>query len=1151
MTAWDPLLDRWFWVLVHSLWQASVVAVGLWLVLRTLPARSAERRYLIAVAAFVIAALCPLATWAWLGTPAERPLSAWGIATNQVDLPTGPEMQSATFPSSMASESPALSARAKSKGDLRSTAPQETRSPANSTAIPGPMSRPIPRSWSLTLLALWAVGAARQLVRTARDLSATKRLLSGELSCNSALIAALARATKRLGLRRRFEVLVGTDSAGPFVFGLWRPTLVLPAAVACGLPPEQLEAVLLHELAHLRRYDDVVNLIQRFVEALFFFNPALNWISSIVRREREAACDACAVASLGSPFSLAQALVHIAESAGRVASPQLAALNFAETTEHGVLLDRVRRMIRPDDRPHLRLSWPALLGAMLLLGLLCFTAERATIWSVALAKDWLSPEERIAAVAAMMKETGPVDQGSPGQKFRVTGTIRAADGSPLPDRPGHLYSISRQTIGGGSSSHSGTESAQGNLFDVSLLPGECWLLYYTDGFAPAFAGPFRGKGGEVQEGVEIVLKPGVSGSIRIVDQQGRPIPKASVVALPDWNTGMILGPAVPVSADENGQWNSEHLAETLYRLTIRAPGFSEYRAIKSQRITTDPVVIALVPAHVIPGSVVDSSGKVVAGARIGILSEQRPGHHTSHGGLGQLIAESDEHGTFQLADLSVETEYGLLVDAGDRGHALVPSIRADSPPVQVELQKKLTLSGEVRGKLSSTPENSPITIFCLSPTAGRHQGRSNSTKLDASGRFQFDSMFPGKYQLSIGRHVINGSLEESVADFVIDLDQLSKSSAARDVEIRFVEGGKPVKPGGTVGVQSEILDANDQKHWGGARGIVDGHVRLRVMTPQSVRITPSGCFGYWFDETNIEVPEGTGPFAAEIPVLPAGAIQVKVLTPEGKSDIGAFRRAGAQFSISTSDGVRSFSIDNSNSGSDVIMLSPIPLEAPCLVSASRQYRRVFSPELQLDGEAPVRTVTLALPRAVPAEFRVESVDGAPISRVPLEVNWSPPPRKESRPGQLSPGGMTWSSDQQLTDRDGRLTLEGFPAEELGFTVTALPLRDWQSAKAEIHTDGKPTVIRLEPGYVIEGRLVDETTKRGIPGINVRARLVMRDPHDSWDYPAEGPTDAEGRFRFSNLPPKEIELLSYEAQIRNSPKFEAGNAAPVVIEAKPH
>ena len=103
----------------------------------------------------------------------------------------------------------------------------------------------------------------------------------------------------------------------PVTVGHFKPLILVPVGMLGNMPPAQVEAVLLHELAHIRRHDYLVNLVQRFVESIFYFNPALLWISSLLRAERESCCDELAIEHSGSKLQYVEALIHCKESSMR------------------------------------------------------------------------------------------------------------------------------------------------------------------------------------------------------------------------------------------------------------------------------------------------------------------------------------------------------------------------------------------------------------------------------------------------------------------------------------------------------------------------------------------------------------------------------------------------------------------------------------------------------------------------------------------------------------------------------------------------------------------------------------------------------------------------------------------------------------------
>ena len=125
----------------------------------------------------------------------------------------------------------------------------------------------------------------------------------------------------------------------PTVVGWLRPAILLPVAALASLSPAQVEAILAHELAHIRRHDYAVNVLQTIAETLLFYHPAVWWLSKRIRAEREHCCDDIAVAVCGDPVSYAQALAEL--ETWRTGSTTMA---MAATG--GALLDRGRRILR-------------------------------------------------------------------------------------------------------------------------------------------------------------------------------------------------------------------------------------------------------------------------------------------------------------------------------------------------------------------------------------------------------------------------------------------------------------------------------------------------------------------------------------------------------------------------------------------------------------------------------------------------------------------------------------------------------------------------------------------------------------------------------------------------------------------------------------
>jgi BlaR1 peptidase M56/Gram-negative bacterial TonB protein C-terminal len=149
---------------------------------------------------------------------------------------------------------------------------------------------------------------------------------------------ALARVMKRTRVGRPVRLLESTAIEVPTVVGLWRPLILLPASAITGLSVLQLEAVLAHELAHIRRHDYLVNLLQALVETALFYHPAVWWLSACIREEREHCADDVAVESCGDALFYSRVLATLEQLRATVPAPALAA-------NGGSLLLRIQRLL--------------------------------------------------------------------------------------------------------------------------------------------------------------------------------------------------------------------------------------------------------------------------------------------------------------------------------------------------------------------------------------------------------------------------------------------------------------------------------------------------------------------------------------------------------------------------------------------------------------------------------------------------------------------------------------------------------------------------------------------------------------------------------------------------------------------------------------
>ncbi len=166
-------------------------------------------------------------------------------------------------------------------------------------------------SW---LFVAWAVAAGFFLLRLGLGLWHVRqcRRACTELDLTS-LDSEIAAIARDFDSHRRVELCVSSTATVPAAVGFFRPAIIIPAWLLPQLSAEEMKLILLHEIAHLRRWDDWTNLIQKFVRAIFFFHPAVWWIERRLTLEREMACDDMVLAETASPRAYAASLISFAE----------------------------------------------------------------------------------------------------------------------------------------------------------------------------------------------------------------------------------------------------------------------------------------------------------------------------------------------------------------------------------------------------------------------------------------------------------------------------------------------------------------------------------------------------------------------------------------------------------------------------------------------------------------------------------------------------------------------------------------------------------------------------------------------------------------------------------------------------------------------
>jgi TonB family protein len=294
----QTLVNALGWTLIHFLWQGMSIAAIFWLVCKWTQPEQALVRYWAGMVAFLAAVVVP-------------------VATLMHYLPGATE----------AHRLPPIAADAM----VTSAAIQ----PSLAFVVQAAMEPAIP-----FVVVLWALGVGLLTCRALLGWMGARRLVSLDTQAVSAEVRAIVQALmQRLGVRQAVHVLSSVRVQVPTVVGWIKPVILLPVSVIARLPRAQLEMIIAHELGHIRRHDYLFNLLQLMVETLFFYHPAIRWMSRQLRQEREHCCDDLVVARCQQPVLYARALASL-ESL-RSPSPVIV---MAATG--GDLVHRVRRIVR-------------------------------------------------------------------------------------------------------------------------------------------------------------------------------------------------------------------------------------------------------------------------------------------------------------------------------------------------------------------------------------------------------------------------------------------------------------------------------------------------------------------------------------------------------------------------------------------------------------------------------------------------------------------------------------------------------------------------------------------------------------------------------------------------------------------------------------
>lgn len=318
------------WTLLHSIWQSLIILLVVLVCLRFIPAALSRVRYTLSCAGFFLVIASGLFTFIYLFNPSSSQVSFLFNASNSAGL-------------------------ALHNGSSESTIEQMFTSLVTTIESNMPL-----------IITAWMVGFFIFAMRLFGGLFYTYQLRRSALPLNNTWSTYTRQLSEQLGINRFIDLAESGTISAPLVIGYFKPIILVPAGMLTGLTTEQLETIILHELAHIKRHDFLINLIQSVMETVLFFNPFIWSLSNLIRREREYCCDDLVVSRHGSPIVYARTLAQLEEVR---LSKNIFALSLAESKNQ--LLNRIRRIMEKSVKNYSGKDRMMIPAVLLIAGLLC------------------------------------------------------------------------------------------------------------------------------------------------------------------------------------------------------------------------------------------------------------------------------------------------------------------------------------------------------------------------------------------------------------------------------------------------------------------------------------------------------------------------------------------------------------------------------------------------------------------------------------------------------------------------------------------------------------------------------------------------------------------------------------------------------------
>jgi beta-lactamase regulating signal transducer with metallopeptidase domain len=783
------VIERLGWCLVHSVWQVAAITVVAALLLKCLERRSSQARYVTACLALLTMAIAPFVTFFLVGDRDENREMARRVAARARSSPASvmrADAQSIVV-ADPAARSSGIDAASNRDAHAKVMA-HSLRADVLEPALP----------W---LVFAWGVGVLVLSIRLLGGWMWVQWLVRREsLPVTKRLVERMERLKGRMTITRTVRLFESARAQVPLTVGWIRPVILLPVTAMTGLPSDQLEAILAHELAHVGRHDYLVNLVQSVVETLLFYHPGAWWISSRIRQERENCCDDCAVEACGDRLTYARALATLEErrSAGWLLAP---------SARDGSLLARVRRLLGVTatvEKPAGGLAGTLALLSVALVGFTLFVAPPAS-----------------EARAGIDNENA------------IVGTVVTVDGKPVAEADVWLaawaYPRTRAaTLGKARTDSNGRfRLVVSNDKQTSRTLGWRVLWAHKNGLRPArLLPPDNTKALDLEWGpdVKITLDPPTPTTVRLLNSEGKPVGdgKVSVVLLNDGRSILPdeLSEQLARRTDSDGKVAlSAFSPESMRSVRVTHESYGTQDFYSDDQGFKTSAELKLRPVVRVQGHITADDPNAVRG--VPVYLSTYPKDLPQLTGQGQSETVTDDQGRFSvpalaIGQLSIRPE--LPEDSLYRAikipdYDLSPALRT---AIEVPLKRRIHVRGVVRERGTGNPIEG-VGVSFRSPE--EVDGRLRSVQTDGQGRYEALALPGSKSYLYLseprGYLKHDRGIETKIGEsdgLTLDPVELERGVTLRGIVVD--EAGQPVATANVDGKWQRIWSADSPDHPG-------------------------------------------------------------------------------------------------------------------------------------------------------------------------------------------------------------------------------------------------------------------------------------------------------------------------------------------------